>query len=86
MTRIRIEKGTGGWGGPLELDAVAGQKDRLYHRRHPPGDRRHRQPDRLAGGRRLQRGRTAGSEIGVAIIDCGGTLRCGSTRSAASRR
>ncbi len=78
---IRIEKGAGGWGGPLELpiDATEGKKDGVHHRRHPPGDRRPpARTDRLAGGRRFQRGRAAGAEeIGVAVIDCGGTLRCG---------
>lgn len=76
--KVRIEKGSRGWGGPLVIEPKPG-RDLIYS---VTGGGIHPLAQKIAdltGGRPFDgfRSKAAFEEIAVAVIDCGGTARVG---------
>lgn len=76
--RVRIERGTRGWGGPLVVEPKPG-KDLIYC---VTGGGIHPVAQKIAdltGGKTFDgfRSKADFEEIAVAVIDCGGTARVG---------
>lgn len=77
-SKVRITRGSGGWGGPITV-APAGTKNKVVY---ITGGAKPEVAETIANltGCELVDGFTHGvkdSEIACAVINCGGTLRCG---------